>query len=164
LKAWRITKKDYVADAFSGKGSFLNAGRWNSAGVRLVYLGGTPSISVLETLVNVQSLSVLATLEFVLIPVDFADSLIADVGPLPSDWNSFPSPISTATIGDLWVNSGRSLILKVPSAVLSLEDNYLLNPLHPDMNKVVIGTAEPIDVDIRIQRLYSRPPARWRLA
>jgi RES domain-containing protein len=76
LKAWRITNKDYVADAFSGKGAFLYAGRWNSAGVRLVYLGGTPSISVLETLVNVPSLSVLATLEFVLIPVDFEDSLI----------------------------------------------------------------------------------------
>jgi hypothetical protein len=32
--------------------------------------------------------------------------------------------------------------------MLSLENNYLLNPAHPDMNKVVIGTAVPIDVDI----------------
>jgi RES domain-containing protein len=112
LKAWRITNKDYVADAFSGKGAFLYAGRWNSAGVRLVYLGGTPSISVLETLVNVPSLSVLATLEFVLIPVDFEDSLITDVVLLPPDRNSFPLPISTVTIGDQWVNSRRSLILK----------------------------------------------------
>jgi RES domain-containing protein len=154
LKAWRITNKDYVADAFSGKGAFLYAGRWNSAGVRLVYLGGTPSISVLETLVNVPSLSVLATLEFVLIPVDFEDSLIGDVGPLPPDWNSFPLPISTATIGDQWVNFGRSLILRVPSAVLSLENNYLLNPAHSDMKKAVIGTAVPINIDIRLQRLY----------
>ncbi len=158
MKAWRICNKDHVADAFSGKGAFLYGGRWNSAGVRLVYLGGTPSISVLEVLVHVPNLSVLAALEYVLIPVDFEDSLITDDGLLPSDWNSFPAPLSTATIGDQWVNSGRSLVLKAPSAVLPLEDNYLLNPAHPDMNKAEIGTPVPINIDIRLQGLYSGVP------
>jgi RES domain-containing protein len=79
-------------------------------------------------------------LENVLIPVEFEDTLITEVGTLPPDWDDFPAPTSTAAIGDQWVASGRSLVLKVPSAVLSLEDNYLLNPAHPDMSKVIFGT------------------------
>jgi RES domain-containing protein len=158
LKAWRICNKNYAASAFSGEGAYRYAGRWNSAGVRVVYLGATPSISVLEALVHVSSLSALATLENVIIPVEFDDSLVAGILVLPPDWDDFPAPVSTAAIGDQWIASGRSLILRVPSAVLSLEDNYLLNPAHPDISKVVFGSAVPIIIDIRLQKLYSGVP------
>jgi RES domain-containing protein len=158
LKAWRICNKNYTAGAFSGEGAFRHGGRWNSAGVHLVYLGATPSISVLEALVHVSSLSALGTLENVLIPVEFEDALIAEVPTLPPDWDAYPAPLSTAAIGDQWIASGRSLILRVPGAVLSLEDNYLLNPAHPDMSKAKFGTPAPVIIDIRLKKLYSGIP------
>jgi RES domain-containing protein len=157
LKAWRICNKNYASDAFSGEGAYQYGGRWNSAGVRVVYLGGTPSISVLEALVHVSNLTAIGALENVLIPVEFDDALIADAGTLPPDWDAFPAPFSTAAIGDQWIASRPSLMLKVPSAVLSLENNYLLNPAHPDINKVVIGVPVPINIDIRLKKLYSGP-------
>jgi RES domain-containing protein len=113
---------------------------------------------VLEALVHVSGLSALGTLENVLIPVEFEDSLISEVGTLPPDWDASPAPFSAAAIGDHWVASGRSLILRVPSAVLSLEDNYLLNPAHPEMSKVMIGSAVPVIIDIRLQKLYPGSP------
>jgi RES domain-containing protein len=160
LKAWRICNKNYATTAFSGEGAYRYAGRWNSVGVRLVYLGATPSITVLEALVHVASLSDLDILEYVLIPVEFEEALVEElVDPLPSDWAEYPAPLSTAAIGDAWIASNRSVLLKVPSAVVSLENNYLLNPGHPDFSKVSIGTPLEMKVDIRLKNLYSGAPA-----
>jgi RES domain-containing protein len=158
LKAWRICNKNYAATAFTGEGAYRYSGRWNSAGVRLVYLGGTPSITVLEALVHVSSLSDLDILEYALIPAEFEETLVGELtDPLPSDWAHFPAPLSTAAIGDAWIASGRSVILKLPSAVVSLENNYLLNPEHPEFAKVSIGTPRDIKADIRLKNLYSSP-------
>lgn len=55
----------------------------------------------------------------------------------------------TSKIGDAWIESGRSVVLSVPSAVVSIERNVLLNPTHPDMSRIQIGAAESL-------RLYKR--------
>jgi len=52
-------------------------------------------------------------------------------------------------IGTAWASSGTTAVLLVPSAVVN-EQNYLLNPLHPDFAKLTMGTPERFDFDSRL--------------
>ncbi len=80
--------------------------------------------------------------EFVRIPVHIPPNLIFDL-PLdkrPGDWNSRPVSPAIKAIGDRWVKKRKSVVLKVPSVVVPEEYNYLLNPNHPDFEKIAIDT------------------------
>lgn len=59
-------------------------------------------------------------------------------------WHEDPPPVEAAAIGDRWVESQASVLLKVPSAVIRSEFNYLINPLHPRFVELVIGSPEPL--------------------
>ncbi|MEX2607338.1 MAG: RES family NAD+ phosphorylase, partial [Kiritimatiellia bacterium] len=56
---YRLTKKKRVHTAFDGEGARLYGGRWNSKGTRMVYTSAAPSLAILETLVHVDSPTVL---------------------------------------------------------------------------------------------------------
>ena len=69
---------------------------------------------------------------------------------LPQDWYTTPAPKSLALIGDDWFASRRTTVLKVPSAIIRVEFNYLLNPLHADFSRINIQAAEPFVLDRRL--------------
>lgn len=54
LAAWRLVRPKHGnrADAFSGEGSRLFGGRWNSPGVRVTYVSSSLSLAALEMLVH----------------------------------------------------------------------------------------------------------------
>ena len=136
-RAWRIIKTRFAADAFSGEGARLYGGRWNSPSIAMVYTAGSVSLATLELLVHLDNTSVLTS--FSICPVDFDDSLVELLDPanLPPDWNQSPPPTSLRTIGDDWISRGSSVVLRVPSAVIENENNYLINPAHTDFKKLV---------------------------
>jgi RES domain-containing protein len=142
IRAWRILKTRYSADAFSGEGARLYGGRWNSSGIAMVYTAGSKSLATLELLVHVENTSVLPS--FSICPVDFDDSLVELLDPatLPPDWRQSPLPISLQAVGDDWISRGSAVVLRVPSAVIESEYNYLINPAHLDFKKLVIGSKE----------------------
>ena len=150
IRAWRIVKTRYTADAFSGEGARIYGGRWNSSGVAMVYTGGSKSLATLELLVHLHSTSLLPS--FSICPVDFDTSLVEslDSALLPRDWRESPPPISLQKFGDDWISKGSSVVLKVPSAVIETENNYLINPEHKDFKKLVIGSMEAFDLDPRL--------------
>jgi hypothetical protein len=45
----------------------------------------------------------------------------------------------------------KSLILKVPNAVIREEFDYLVNPAHPDVNLLSIGEAAVFGFDPRVK-------------
>jgi RES domain-containing protein len=73
--------------------------------------------------------------------VDIPDELITIVEPetLPADWRAVPAPKSTRKLGDEWFNSQRTPVLKVPSTVIPVEYNFVLNPSHPEFEELAIG-------------------------
>lgn len=148
-RAWRIVKKDHAATAFSGEGARRFGGRWNSPGTSVVYTSGTLALAALETLVH---LNPPVRLEYVAIPLDFDDAWVQKLklSDLPADWTEEPPPPSTQILGDRWVKQARSAILELPSAIVRIEPNYLLNPAHPDFRKVRIGKAMPFAFDPRL--------------
>lgn len=53
---------------------------------------------------------------------------------LAVNWQDPASYSKLQEIGREWLISCRTPILKVPSAIVPVEHNYLFNPEHPDLN------------------------------
>lgn len=147
LRAWRIVKAKHAATAFSGEGARLYGGRWNSAGVSLVYTSSTQALAALESLVH---LNPPVIFRYAAIPLDFEDDLVEKAVALPPGWAGSPPPPTTRALGDLWAREARSAMLELPSAIIPTESNYLLNPAHPDFKKIVIGQPVPFSFDPRL--------------
>jgi len=148
-QAWRIVKEKHANTAFDGEGAWRYGGRWNSTGTRIIYTSATLSLAALESLVH---LNPPVKFKYVAIPIEFDDALLESipVGGLPAEWTEEPPPPSTKQIGDLWVKEARSTVLELPSVIIPAEPNYLLNPAHPDFNKIRIGKPVPFAFDPRL--------------
>jgi RES domain-containing protein len=156
LSAWRITKQKYARSAFGGAGARIYGGRWNSPGTAMIYTAQSQSLAVLEMLVHLDSPDLLR--KYVLIPVSidvsFDPSYVIDLSfaTLPRNWKADPVPARVQAIGDDWVAGGASAVLRVPSALVPGESNFLLNPRHPDFGKLRIGKPIPFQYDPRLGR------------
>jgi RES domain-containing protein len=149
IRAWHILKTKHVAHALDGEGSRLHGGRWNSRDFRVVYASQSLPLAVLEILVHLQSvvpLAAYASYEF-----NFDERLLEEVpDKLPPNWRTFPAPPELQQLGDDWIRSNSSAVLRVPSAVLANESNYLLNPLHKIFSKIAVKGPTPLDLDPRL--------------
>lgn len=150
MKVFRLCKAKYNGD-LSGKGAELFGGRWNNKGVALLYTSDSVSLCTLEVVVHseqgdVPRNYVLHTLE---IPDDLPILEVATEN-LPLDWRTFPHSEAARRIGDRFVKEGKAAILKVPSAVVPNDFNYLLNPAHPDFSKIKITKTEVYEFDVRL--------------
>jgi RES domain-containing protein len=147
---YRIVPEGKTSNAFSGEGARLYPGRWNHRGISMVYCAESISLAALEMLVHTDSLKLLG--RYVVIPVIFYEALYSELRQtdLPRDWNTCPPPVSTRDIGTAWATRKKSVILAVPSAVIPDARNYLINPLHPDINKLAIGKPAHFSFDPRL--------------
>ena len=148
--AWRIVKTRFAARAFDGEGARLYGGRWNSAGVRVVYTAGSVSLAVLEMLVHLENTDVLPAYSLCAVCFDAAVVTTLDRSKLPANWRDSPSPPELLVLGDAWVASRTSAVLDVPSAVVESESNYLINPDHPDFASLVIEPPRRFTFDPRL--------------
>jgi RES domain-containing protein len=57
----------------------------------------------------------------------------------------------TQDLGNRWIYNMQSAVLKVPSAILDREYNYLFNPLHPDFSKIKVLDTTPFYFDTRLK-------------
>jgi RES domain-containing protein len=150
-RGWRIAKASHAAAAFDGEGARLYGGRWNSPGTALVYTAESEALAALELLVHLRAPQLLAA--YVSIPADFDEELVQSLAAasLPSGWRRYPAPSALQQIGDRWVLEARSVVLRVPSAVVPRESNFLLNPLHRDFARVALGRPVPFEFDARLR-------------
>jgi RES domain-containing protein len=150
ITTWRIVDARYADDAFSGEGARLYKGRWHSAGYRVVYVCQTISLATLELLVRVPRARLLSG--FVVVSCSFPEALVDDVDPnrLPKQWRDYPAPPELQQIGNEWVISRESAVLRVPSAIVPEEHNFLLNPEHEHFGSIDFGQPRPFNVDFRL--------------
>ena len=149
IEAWRIVDVEFAEDAFSGRGAFIASGRWHSAGTRVVYTSESFAVATLEILVQMPGRR--SFVNYVAIPCSFHEVLVEEIDvPLPPDWYEFPPPLALQEVGNSWIRSRRSAVLRVPSAVTRIEFNYLLNPEHPDFRTIDVGQPRPLDLDVRL--------------
>jgi len=150
IAVWRICPARLASAAFSGEGARLYGGRWNSPGVRMIYASATRSLAALEILVHTDDPSDLTALNYVVIPVEIPDRHIRKTTSLPRNWWVYPALPATARLGDRWIADADSPALRVPSAAVRAEWNYLLNPAHPAFPLLRIGKPERFAFDSRL--------------
>ena len=149
-QAWRLVHRKYVHSAFSGEGARLAGGRWNSEGQSVVYTAGSLSLALLEIIVHLEFKEALKF--YKAIPVGIPESLLQTIDPdkLPDSWSASPPQSCTQFIGNCWMEQHASAVLKVPSAIVPNESNYLLNPAHPEFDRIKIGSPIDLPVDPRV--------------
>lgn len=148
ISVYRICKTKYAATAFDGEGAFRFGGRWNLRGTRIVYTAGSLSLAVLEMLVHFGDDSILPSYSFIEAKIE--ESLIETVGKTPKNWRESPPPYRVQKIGDDWTKRHSSTVLRVPSAIIPLESNYLINPNHKDFSKIIYGKPQDLTFDERL--------------
>jgi len=104
----------------------------------------------LEILVNVESAELLE--HYVAIEVVINPLLMTSIemSTLPRNWRTDPPPARIRAIGDRWVAQGGFAVLQVPSSVIPSESNFLLNPRHPDFQKLQLGRPTAFRFDLRL--------------
>lgn len=147
---YRLSKSIYSND-LSGKGAELVGGRWNSKGNALLYTSQSIALCVTEIAVHVP-LGILPK-DYQLIQIEIPETDFLEIKRLPKDWQSFPHSNSTQLIGDKFLKDNKFLVLKVPSATVQGEFNYLVNPRHKNFNQIKIVKIENFNFD---ERLFKR--------
>ena len=150
--AWRLVRPKYGnrADAFSGEGSRLFGGRWNSAGVRVTYVSSSLSLAALETLVHADRRRF--ERDYIAFKLYLSEALVLELRDedLPEDWQVRAVSEGARRVGDAWLEAQASVVLSVPSVIVPEERNYLLNPEHPQFEELTIDMPRPFRFDTRL--------------
>jgi RES domain-containing protein len=152
MEVFRICKKIY-SNKLSASGT---ANRWNERGQHVIYAGSSRSLSSLELMVH--SAAIVPTDSYKVMVISIADDdhlfELVRIKDLPKNWRTFDAYSALQWIGSNWYTSQSSLVLKVPSAVIPYEYNYMINTEHPDFKKKVrLVRTEPYFWDSRLTGL-----------
>ncbi|MEP6745993.1 MAG: RES family NAD+ phosphorylase [Gemmatimonadota bacterium] len=148
MRLYRLCRSAHRA--LDGEGARLYGGRWNSPGHGLIYTSRTLSLAALEYLVHLDP--AFAPADLVAMTLELPDFAVAPLDPtrLPTNWRSLPAPPQCAALGDSWLAGNHSLGLAVPSAIVPVEWNVLLDPRHAEFGNVRLMGEEPFQFDRRL--------------
>ena len=150
MRVFRLSKRKY-SKALNGKGAAKSGNRWNSKGTEIFYTAESRALAMAEVAVHLT----IATLprDYVMIEIEIPNNIKVkelDLKVLDEDWNNHPPNSITQKIGDNFIDSIDECLLKVPSAVVQGDFNYLINPYHSDFKKIKIIEITDFPFDRRI--------------
>lgn len=121
---FRVVRTARAADV-SGYGSSIHGARWNKVKVPALYVAETRSLAALEALVhNIQRVEMNL---FALVEI----RLPAGLDRVEYPELHCPSIAASRAFGTQWLLSHAQPLLRVPSAVVPGEWNWVINPQHP---------------------------------
>ncbi|MEQ9098560.1 MAG: RES family NAD+ phosphorylase [Imperialibacter sp.] len=147
MRVFRITLAKFSTSLYAS--GF--AARWNSKGTFVIYSAESRSLACLENLVHRSGEGLDAG--FRVMNIDIPDDLAIDrvvLNDLPVNWKEFSQQVSTRIIGDKWVTNGTAAVLKVPSALILQEFNYILNPNHREFTRIKLISSDKFSFDRRL--------------
>lgn len=151
MQLYRISSAKF-ADDLSGTGAKLYGGRWNAKGVPVVYLASSRSLAMLELLVHLrpENLIVPYVISTIELPEDKILTVQADL--LPNDWNKDGSLLALHQLTNDFIEKSKFLMMRVPSAIVEEEYNFVLNPAHADFAKVSLLAKRSFTFDQRFKK------------
>lgn len=150
MRAWRITKAKRATD-LSGHGAAIEGGRWNDTETAAVYMGLSPAICCLETFVHAGSRPTFPLkLTCFRLPDNQDLYFEPDAKDLPVGWSVLPADRASMRYGTDWIKAADHLGLIVPSAVLPLERNIVINPGHPAVTQIMVEAIYDFSYDERM--------------
>jgi RES domain-containing protein len=150
MNIFRVSHERWRTEIWTGNGGLTNDGRWNTKGRRVVYASDSLALAVLENLVQQGKIGRME--KFCSAWAEVPDELIAtlDRSLLPKDWDNPVYPAGTQALGDQWLDGKKGLVLKVPSAVIHSEYDFVINPEHPLFGRIKLHPAENLNIDPRL--------------
>ncbi|MFT4092803.1 MAG: RES family NAD+ phosphorylase [Niabella sp.] len=145
--AYRITLEKWAGHlTASGR-----AARWNSNGHFMLYTASTRALACLENMVHRRGIGRDELFRVTLIEIpDELEVKKINKKILSAHWQEYINYASCQTIGDAWLKENQTAVLQVPSAIITEEYNYLINPQHPDFIRIKILAVEKFTFDERL--------------
>ncbi len=144
---WRISNHRTL----DGRGGLETSARWHTQGRPIVYLAESVAGALLEVLVHLELSAVRLPKSYRLLKVDVPDDLSVEAlsaNDLAESW--IDDETLTRTIGDQWLASERSALLRVPSAIAPETVNVLLNSAHEEARRLRIISHREYPWDLRL--------------
>jgi RES domain-containing protein len=154
IQVFRLQKARFssIENILLGYGAELFGGRWNTIGHATVYTSASPELALLETLVHIEEIylddlpqHVLATIE---IPSDSIFKVDTEI--LPENWNDIHISAATQQFTANWFAQQTYLAIALPSVIVPMSFNYLINPNHLRMKEVKVVEIIPFCFDSRL--------------
>lgn len=147
---YRITHSKYKDTTLTGIGAEKVGGRWNEIGTRAVYCSENISLALLEYYIHSQDIGNLPK-EILIAKIQFPDRFkINEIEELPENWSQYPYTSKTTVLFTQLAKSRSFFALRVPSSIVDLEYNIILNPLYKDFGKVEITEFIKLPIDDRL--------------
>lgn len=146
VTVYRVCRRIHAR--LDGEGARRVGGRWNSPGRPVVYMAQSIALAVLENLVHMtrQDYPTGYVVIAAVIP-DHIAILDESATRLQMPESAFSG---SSAIGDFWFDAELSAVLRVRSAVIPSEFNYLINPHHIDFAQIAVEPPEPFPFDPRL--------------
>ena len=146
IEVYRLHSARYPA--MNGEGAAICGGRWNRQGAEVIYTAASRSLAILEVLAHYAVLPK----DFLLTPIRIPDGvgvLAVPDSALPIGWNQAIAIAATQDLAMQFYSS--TAVLSVPSAIVTKERNYVLNPTHPDFQHIQFLASEAVQFDPRLR-------------
>lgn len=149
MKLFRISSSEYIDD-LSGTGAKLYGGRWNFKGSPLLYCSENTSLVILEILVHFDGLTVPQNLELLHLELEESQIHNFSKAKFSKIRKSKDAELQFKEAGQQWINSKKSLALKVPSIITTNEFNVLINPKHKNFTLLKKKKKTKLELDERL--------------
>lgn len=151
MRLFRLCRKRFSRNPLDGRGGLFASGRWHTPRRLVCYASDSLALASLEILVHCEP--ELLPRDLVAIEINVPDGVTVDelgVDGLPRSWRRYPAPPSLQRLGNVWLDRGAGCVLRVPSALVPTESNFLINPVHPDVRKLRVLRKAPFQFDPRL--------------
>lgn len=149
---YRVANPKYKAFTLSGIGAEKVGGRWNKVGTPAVYCSENSSLALLEYYVHSENIAFLPN-NILVAKIKIPDSFtITVLEKLPNNWDAYPYSSSTVSLFSKLAADSDFFALKVPSTIVRVESNFILNPKHKNFHEVVVEEYIEMPLDKRIYK------------
>ncbi|TDE13318.1 RES family NAD+ phosphorylase [Dyadobacter psychrotolerans] len=148
MLVYRIGRTKFAED-LTGEGARLNGGRWNHKLIPCIYTSESRALALLEYTANVNIEDIPRALSVSVFEIPDNEIFEIPLSGLPGDWALSPAPSSAKELGSALL--ATHLVVKVPSAIVADEFNYLLNPRHPKSSALKILSIRDFVYDVRLK-------------
>ncbi len=164
MRIWRIFRKSFSRSPLDGRGGLVVAGRWHTPRRLISYASESLALASLEVLVH-SDVDLLPS-DLVAVEVDVPAKVKIEeikVKDLPRTWRKHPGSRRLQDLGNDWLDRGRTVVLRVPSALVPTESNFLVNPLHPAFREIRVVRRFKFTFDERFGARHNETSALLRL-
>ncbi len=148
MRLYRISSEKYAQSL----GASGRANRWNVSKQYVIYASSSRSLAALELLAHRNA--IMEGLKYKMVVIEFPGQKgtveIMDEKKLLPNWHLLQYRANTQKLGGVWYEQKSSVALKVPSAIIPYEFNFVLNTQHPGFSQVKIERLEDFNWDQRL--------------